>query len=112
METKVCNERLNLQQAVATCMHPQKLLCLQEKSKIVDNNILSDIEECSSTTTGPHLSLDHWIEWQRAPVSIGHIGHSSTTNMLVNVLQFTENVSDPRFYHEIRYRDADVLKPR
>ena len=33
------------------------------------------------------------MEWQRAPVSTEHIGHSSTTNLLVNVLQFTENVT-------------------
>ena len=83
-------ESLNLQQAVTACVNPQKLLCLQEQSKIVDD---SDTAECSSTTTGSQLSLDRWMEWQRAPVSTGHIGHSSTTNQLVNILQFTENVT-------------------
>ena len=46
-----------------------------------------------TTFLSPSMSLDHWIEWLRAPVSIGHIGHSSTTNMLVNILQFTKNAA-------------------
>ena len=86
-------ESLNLQQAVTACVTPQKLLCLQEQSKIVDDNVLSDAAECSTTTAESRLSLEHWIEWQRAPVSTGQVGHSTSTNHLVNVLQFTENVT-------------------
>ena len=86
-------ETINLQQAVATCVNPQKLLCLQEQNKMVDDNTPSDTAECSSTTTVSQLSLNRWMEWQRAPVSTGYIGHSSATSQLVNVLQFTENVT-------------------
>ena len=83
----------NLQQAVATCMKPDKLLCLQEQSKIADTSVSSDNAECSSTTGEIQLSLDRWIEWQRASVSTRHIGHSSTTDQLVRILQFTENAT-------------------
>ena len=86
-------ENLNMQQAVAACVNPQKLLSLQEQSKVVDDNEHCDAAECSSTTTGSQLSLDRWVEWQRASVSTGHVGHSTTTHQLVSVLQFTENVT-------------------
>ena len=83
----------NLQQAVATCIKPDKLLCLQEQSEVADTSMSSDSAECSSTTSDIQLSLDRWTEWQRASVSTRHIGHSSTTNQLVRILQFTESAT-------------------
>ena len=89
-------EERDVSQAVAACIKPQKLPCLQKHCDITDEDegATSDLLECSSTTGRLQLSLDRWIEWQRAPVSTQHIGHSTTTRQLVNVLQFTENVTE------------------
>jgi len=84
---------LNIQQAVTVCVKPsQKLLCLQKQREIADD-VANDSPEYTSTTDELQLSLDHWVEWQRAPVSTRYIGHSHTTKHLVHVLQFTENIS-------------------
>ena len=88
----------DLHRAVSVCINPQKLLCLQKHDSVTHNDVIhddvtSDTSECSSTTGRLQLSLDQWMEWQRAPVPTGYVGHSSTTKQLVKLLQFTENAS-------------------
>lgn len=80
-----------LRQEIASCMKPSRqLLCLQQKSIQEDTD---DAAECSSTTGMLNFSLDNQTEWLRAPVSVGYVGHSSRTKQLMNILQFTENIS-------------------
>ena len=88
----------DLHRAVSACVNPQKLLCLQKHDAVTHDDvthddITSDTSECSSTTGRLQLSLDRWMEWQRAPVPTGYIGHSSATKQLVKLLQFTENAA-------------------
>jgi len=83
-------ESERLRQEIVSCVKPsQQLLSLQQKSVQDD----TDATECSSTTGKLNFSLDNQIEWQRAPISVGYVGHSSKTKQLMNILQFTENMS-------------------
>ena len=84
-------ESERLRQEIVSCVKPSRqLLCLQQQKSVQDD---TDNTECSSTTGKLNLSLDNQIEWQRAPVSVGYVGHSNRTKQLMNVLQFTENIS-------------------
>jgi len=83
-------ESERLRQEIVSCVKPSRqLLCLQQK-RVQDD---ADSTECSSTTGKLNFSLDNQIEWQRAPISVGYVGHSSKTKQLMNILQFTENMS-------------------